>query len=84
MEDILRVDLENKKYTVVLTKDHHLKALRYGEEWRDCCGDNLIFYLAQEVQDLRDKIENAKNCLVCAPIADPSEVINNTFLILEG
>ena len=50
------------KYTVIQDNKGGLKALRYGEEWRDCCGDGLILALAQEVDELRQKIEDAKNC----------------------
>ena len=60
-----------------------LKALRYGKEWRDLCGDNLVYYLALELQEAREKIESAKNCLVCASISEPIEVIENTLNILE-
>lgn len=37
----------------------------------------------KEIKTLREKIEAAKNCLVCAAIADPSEVIENTYEILK-
>jgi len=40
------IELENGKYTVYLTTgDHKFEALRYGEPWRDLCGDNLIYFL---------------------------------------
>ena len=48
-----------------------------GEYHHDC--DVLM----KEIETLREKIEAAKNCLVCAAIADPMEVCENTLSILE-
>lgn len=47
-----------EKYIVIQEKSRHLKALRYGKEWRDCCGDNLIYALASEIEILRNKTHN--------------------------
>ena len=33
------------KYTLIERTPGHLVALRYGEEWRDLCGDHLIYAL---------------------------------------
>lgn len=49
----LRVTVGDGKYTVIQEADGHLRALRYGEEWRDCTGDGLILALAHEVERLR-------------------------------
>lgn len=49
----MSVSVENGKYTVQL-KYGRLMALRYGQTWRDCCGDNLILALASEVDRLRN------------------------------
>lgn len=51
--NLLEVTIADGKYTVIQAENGALRALRYGEEWRDCCGDNLIYYLAAEVADLR-------------------------------
>ena len=56
MSDTLRVTVADGKYTVVQGETGGLKALRYNEEWRDCCGDGLIHALASEVERLRDII----------------------------
>lgn len=53
--DRLFVSVCDGKYTVVQEKAGSLKALRYGEPWRDCTGDNLIYYLAVELDELRRK-----------------------------
>ncbi len=56
MSEILRVDVAGGKYTVVQDEGGALRALRHGQEWRDCCGDNLIYYLASELEDARRRI----------------------------
>lgn len=54
----LFVELDNGKYTVIQDDNGSLYALRYGKEWRNLCGDNLIYHLAVEVTELREKINN--------------------------
>lgn len=55
-ENALDVTVYDGKYRIIQSKSGGLRALRYDEEWRDCCGDGLILALAQEVQELRDRI----------------------------
>ena len=50
---LLSVKICSGKYTVIQEKSGNVRALRYGEEWRDCCGDGLILALAQEIDLLR-------------------------------
>ncbi|MFA6043402.1 MAG: hypothetical protein WC718_00335 [Phycisphaerales bacterium] len=57
MDNTLNVTVGDGKYTVVQGGDGGLRALRYGEEWRDCCGDGLIYALAVEVIKLRAEKE---------------------------
>jgi len=45
------------KYTVQFGPQQTLRALRYGEEWRDCTGDGLIYYLAVELQETKKKLQ---------------------------
>ena len=54
-DELLRVTVCDGKYTVIQESTGRLKALRYGEEWRDCCGDSLIMALAQRVDELEHK-----------------------------
>lgn len=54
--DVLSVTVCNGKYTVILPANGGLKALRYGEEWRDLCGDGLILALAQEIEEKQQAI----------------------------
>ena len=59
-EYILDVSVYDGKYRVVMGKKGGLKALRYDEEWRDCVGDNLIYWLAAELREAREEIERLK------------------------
>lgn len=48
--------LENGKYTVIFDdKTGNLKALRYGEEWRDLTGDKLFYSMLAEMIQLKLK-----------------------------
>ena len=46
------IELDGGKYTYIFDNGKQ-KALRYGEEWRDLTGDNLIYWMAVELNDLR-------------------------------
>ena len=81
---MLSVSVGNGKYTIKQDERGRLYALRHGEEWRDLCGDGMVYVLAAEVETLRQKIKDAENCLVCAAIADPAEVCENTLAILNN
>lgn len=53
----MKVTVADGRYTVVMDDSGGLSALRYGEPWRDCVGDNLIYSLAMEVERLREENE---------------------------
>lgn len=56
------------KYRVIAEAQmKNFRALRYGEEWRSLTGDNLVMYLALELQELR-------NIRTLAPLPQPSEM----------
>ncbi len=57
---MLSVTVGDGKYTVIQDETGNVKALRYVEKWRDCCGDGLILALAQEVEELRKQLEELK------------------------
>ena len=40
-----------------------VKCLRYGEEWRDLLGDNLIFWLCARIEELEEKINHGSSDL---------------------
>jgi len=41
-------------------------------------------FVASMLNTMEGKIENAKACLVCVPIADPSEICDNAYEILNS
>lgn len=60
MSDLLNVSVDDGKYTVVQGSDGSLKVLRYGKKWRNCSGDNLIFFLASELEEAQTKLAKVK------------------------
>lgn len=50
-----KIELEGGKYTIIHENGCNLRALRYGEEWRNLIGDNLVLAMAQEIEELREK-----------------------------
>lgn len=52
-EQRLNVSVDNGKYTVIMEADGRLHALRYGEPWQDLCGNNLVYFLAAELEATR-------------------------------
>ena len=50
---LMKVSTDDGKYTVIQDSTGGMRALRYGEEWRDCTGDGMILTLAQDLQDAR-------------------------------
>ncbi|MFU8688454.1 hypothetical protein ACNA6I_01350 [Rossellomorea sp. FS2] len=59
----MRIDLEEGKYSVVneLSNGGGLRALRYGEEWRNLSGDGLILAMYHEIERLQEKVEEYEN-----------------------
>lgn len=58
---IQRIDVNHKKYTIIFDESTgKLSALRYNEPWRDLTGDKLIYWLAMELQEARDRIDELK------------------------
>lgn len=50
-----KIELGDGKYTLVLEdNDRKFYALRYGEEWRDLIGDNLIFEMFYKIKELEE------------------------------
>jgi hypothetical protein len=52
----MKIELAGGKYTYIFENGKHC-ALRYGEEWRDLTGDNLIYAMACEIERLQEEIE---------------------------
>lgn len=76
-EFFLNVTVGGGKYTVQMpVRGGGLRALRYGEPWRDCCGDSLIYELAAEVARLREMLGSTE--------AQSDELFSNTQACQEG
>ena len=43
------------KYEIEIGGTPYVHAKRYGEDWRDCTGDNLILTMAYRIQELEEK-----------------------------
>ena len=58
---LMDVPVAEGKYRVCIDENTgRLFALRHDEPWRDCCGDNLIFNLAHELEEARKTIKRLK------------------------
>ena len=51
------------KYTLIERTPGHLVALRYGEDWRDLCGDHLIYALYDRLCKLETLLESAHSMM---------------------
>jgi len=85
---IIDVSVNSDKYRVVLDDKTGFKCYRYGEEWKDIVGDNLIYWLAAELQEARDRINTAVKSLevvLNGSLEDDREVylLNNLFETLS-
>ena len=64
-------------------KNNINERIKNQPDYRCASADEVrICWMVMEIELLKKKIGEAKNCLVCAAIADPIEVINNTYKIL--
>lgn len=84
-DDVLNVTVEDGKYTVKQDARGRLTALRYGQPWRDCCGDGLVYALAAAYQDARDALADIEKIYLdgCDTYANAWRAMGvraNTFL----
>jgi hypothetical protein len=54
----MNIKLDGSKYEILADEKDGFKfvnfrALRHGEKWRDLTGDNLIYWLCQEIEALK-------------------------------
>lgn len=58
------------EYEVVMEPTGRLHALRHGDEWRDCVGDQLVLVMAMEIERLREREQDlAEKCDLIETIA---------------
>ena len=60
----VNISICDGKYTVIQAPTGTTRVLRYGEEWRDVTGDNVIGGLAWELQEARDRIKRLEEELM--------------------
>lgn len=53
----MKIDLQGK-YTYIFDNGAQ-KALRYGEDWRDLTGDNLVYAMACRIEELDEQLVKA-------------------------
>lgn len=58
-KDMLRVTVDDGKYTLVQDATGKQFALRYGEPWRDLVGDGLTLALGYSIEEARKLAEDA-------------------------
>jgi hypothetical protein len=60
-----RMDLCDGKYTVIneLESGGSFRALRYGEEWRDLAGDNLVLAFYQELEEAKAEVARLRRII---------------------
>lgn len=57
-----KLNLDNGKYTIEEDLNNgKFHALRYGADWRDLIGDNLILSLVNKIQELETELAAIKN-----------------------
>lgn len=71
------IKVADGKYTVAHENGSNLRALRYGEPWRDLVGDGLILALVQEIEDLRQAAQPA------ASARPPHDLLQQFFDALD-
>lgn len=59
------VSVAGGKYTIQADGDGRLRALRYGQPWRELTGDGMVLALAQEIERLREALERLRDTTSC-------------------
>lgn len=52
------IELADGKYKYRRFKKGGQDCLRHGEPWRDLSGDNLIYFMGCEIEELRGKLKS--------------------------
>lgn len=82
---VSRIELGEGKYTVVneLNEGGGIRALRYGEEWRDLTGDGMVLALCLEIERLQKKLNESEALLSEAHDVMDDVHLYNTDLYYE-
>lgn len=71
------IELQDGKYTYIYDGKGNQIALRYGEGWRDLCGDSFVYAMAAKIRDQEAELEvfreqTASQC-ECTPACGDAE-----------
>ena len=92
MTDLIRVDIDGGKYTVVQVAGSGTRILRYGEPWIGQDGGfpgvNCVLAMAYELEELRALRETTRSALMDAMLVLRQDrasdwVLKNTLFALE-
>lgn len=74
------IKLADGKYTLIdaLSDGGGFRALRYGEEWRDLAGDQLVYAMFCEIERLRRIISEITCCECGGEVGEDWEMVNGT------
>ena len=58
------IDVCDGKYTIIYDLvTGQSECLRYGEKWRDLCGDKMVMAMFDEIVALRDEVTTLRGAL---------------------
>ena len=80
----VNISICDGKYTVIQAPTGTTRVLRYGEEWRDVTGDNVIGGLAWELQEARDRIKRLEEALTEIELAMKQPASNHRLMQISG
>lgn len=56
------IKLCDDKYEIIFDMETgEFRALRYGEEWRNLCGDGMILSMFFRIQELEEEVKKLKS-----------------------
>lgn len=72
----MQAELCDSKYKVMFDeKTGVLSAQRYGEEWQDLTGNNLVYWMLVEICQLKEALQSPKSTLQASET--PSQGVSN-------
>ena len=76
----MRHDFDDGKYTVIFDETSgRMSALRYGDEWRDLCGDKLIYSMLSAYDSTSLEVAQLQ-----ARVAELEAAINRLRIYIVG
>lgn len=76
-----KIELNNGEYTVINELGHGggLRALRYGKEWRNLAGDNLVLALFIKIEDLTEEGRQLRSLLARLRCEECGDELGNNW-----